>query len=142
MKLSQRLLAAILIVPLTLGLGSPTALAASQTTITSPDDLDQALAERLASEQRSRRVIRSLLRHAQIAVVADDLGLDLRRAEDAVSSLEGAELETLAEQAQRAHSALSATAAGGSGGHFSSWPSIVLLVLLVGLLILVIAEPL
>lgn len=86
------------------------AAAAAQSGVVDAADLDRALAARLDGEDEARQAIRELLARPEVAELAGELGLELRRAECAVETLEGEELATLADQARQA----SADLAGGT----------------------------
>jgi hypothetical protein len=82
----------------------------SQQNVVSRADLEQAVAQRLQQDDSSREAIRELLRRPEVRKIAAGAGLDLKRAEAAVATLEGPELERVAEQAAQADEAL----AGGT----------------------------
>ena len=58
-------------------------------------DLDNAMAKALAREDAARSSITTLLQRDEVRSLAEGYGLDVRRAEAAVSTLEGAELQRL-----------------------------------------------
>lgn len=58
-------------------------------------DLDNAIAKTLAQEDAARNTITTLLQRDEVRSLAEGYGLDLGRAEAAVSTLEGSELERL-----------------------------------------------
>lgn len=91
--------------------------------------VEQALAERLEANEASRAVIRGLLQRNDVRKMAGDLGLDLRRAETAVSTLEGAALDRVAQQAAVASDLL-------SGGAQTIRISVVTLLLIIIIVIL------
>jgi hypothetical protein len=136
MAKDARALCAVGLVVALLAAPGTSAASADASSVVSPAELDRAVEERLQSEERSRSVVLGLMRDAEVAALAGGLGLDLKRAEEAVSSLGGAELASLAEQAERLEGGL---AGGGTGGRALK---VALLVLLVVLLALVVAEPL
>jgi len=113
--------------------------AADSTTIVTPRELDRALERGLEGHDQSLRTILDLLGRAEVTTLAQDLGVDLRRAESALSTLDRAELELLAGGADRARTNL---AGGRSGGAHQRLFAGVLLLILVVLLVLVVAEPL
>ena len=61
--------------------------------------LDQAVAAKLRSDDAARDSIRSLLRRDDVRKLARGYGLDTRRAEAAVGTLAGDELQRVASQA-------------------------------------------
>jgi len=58
-------------------------------------DLDNAIAKTLAQEDAARNTITTLLQRDEVRSLAEGYGLDVRRAEAAVSTLEGSELQRL-----------------------------------------------
>jgi hypothetical protein len=58
-------------------------------------DLDDAVAKTLAQEDAARNTITTLLQRDEVRSLAEGYGLDVRRAEAAVSTLEGTELQRL-----------------------------------------------
>jgi len=68
--------------------------------------LDQALAKKLGDEDAARDTIRRLLQREEVRKLARGYGLDARRAEAAVGTLHGAELQRLASQAAAVDSQL------------------------------------
>ena len=68
--------------------------------------LDRAIATRLRDEDASRRSIRRLLQREDVQRLARGYGLDARRAEAAVGTLSGEELQRLAAQAAAVDSQL------------------------------------
>jgi hypothetical protein len=83
----------------------------------------------VAATEAERDRVLHLLRRSDVRTLAGDVGLDLRRAESAVSTLEGQELTQLATQAQRVEGAL----AGGQSN-----VTISTTMLIVGLLVLIV----
>jgi hypothetical protein len=79
---------------------------AQQPHVVDPATLDRALGEAAQDTAAKRQTVLSALRQAQVKEVARNLGLDLVRAEAAVSSLEGAMLAQLAARAQQVNEAL------------------------------------
>jgi hypothetical protein len=62
--------------------------------------MDQALAERTEATLAKRQTIRTALQQPDVQRVAERLGLDVARAEAAVATLEGSDLDRAAAQAQ------------------------------------------
>jgi len=75
-------------------------------------DLDRAIAERFDDQASERQAILRLLEREEVQALAEDAGLDLRRAEGAISTLEGEELSRMAALATSVDQEL----AGGQGG--------------------------
>lgn len=90
--------------------------------------LDAAVQQHVASSQGDRDAVLQLLSRPEIARVAQNAGLDVRRAEDAVRSLDGGSLATVAAQARQVEQAL----AGGQ-----SRITISTTMIIIGLLVLI-----
>ena len=73
---------------------------AQQAHIVDAAGMDQALAERAQATQAKRQTIRTALQQPDVQKVADRLGLDIARADAAVATLDGGELDRAAAQAQ------------------------------------------
>jgi hypothetical protein len=58
-------------------------------------DLDNAIAKALAQEDAARSTITTLLQRDEVRSMVEGYGLDVRRAEAAVSTLQGDELQRL-----------------------------------------------
>ena len=108
--------------------GSP-AFAQEKAGVVDRVHIDQALARKVASDEGERAAIRSLLQHPEVRQLASEAGVDLRRAEVAVSSLEGKRLHEVAAQADVAGDAL-------SGGAPTIHISVVTLLLIIIIVIL------
>lgn len=91
--------------------------------------IEQALVERVQDDGASRASIKSLLARSEVRRMAGDLSLDLRRAETAVATLQGPELERVAQQATAANELL-------SGGAQTIRISVVTLLLIIIIVIL------
>ena len=89
--------------------------------------IDAALQQKVAGADADRNVVLRLLDRAELQSVAGELGLDLRRAKDAVSTLEGQQLTDLAAQANKVEQAL----AGGQSVTISTT------LIIIGLLVLI-----
>lgn len=126
MKLKE-LAAATLV--LALALGSQPAFA-QQTVVVDRAALDQALAAKVSADENARVAIRTLLGREDVKAMADQMGLDLRRATNAVSSLEGADLQRVSARAVVANETL-------AGGAQTVTVSLVAILLIVIIIILV-----
>lgn len=74
----------------------------AQTTHAAPvAALEAAVQEHVASADADRESIRRLLARPEVREIAGDLGLDLRRAESAVATIDAAQLPALAAQARQ-----------------------------------------
>ena len=81
------------------------ALSAQQPHVVDPTALDQALDQKAAEAAAKRQTVLTALRQPQVKEIAQNLGLDLARAEAAVP-IEGVMLDRLAEQAQLVNEAV------------------------------------
>lgn len=75
-------------------------VAAQQSHVVDPGELDRAFAERSDDTAAKRQTIRTALEQSGVREMAERLGLDVARAEAAVSTLDGVVLDQLAAQAQ------------------------------------------
>ena len=106
--------------------------AAAQQTSTVVDRVavDQAVGEKVLSDEGARDSIRALLGREEVKAMAEGLGLDVRRAESAVSSLEGADLQRVTARATAANDLL----AGGATTITISLVAILLIIIIIILL--------
>jgi hypothetical protein len=93
-----------------------------------PGAIEEALADRTADVAAQRQAIRAALQQPDVQRVAEHLGLDVARAERAIATLGGVELERIAAQAQLVNEAV----AGGQTVRLN------LLWIVIGLLIVII----
>jgi hypothetical protein len=99
-----------------------------------PSAIEQALQQHLAASDADRAVVQRLLERPDVRAVAADVGVDVRRAQTAVATLEGEQLSKLAAQARQAEEAL----AGGQSRVTISTTLIIIALLVVILLIVAI----
>jgi hypothetical protein len=79
-----------------LALSGPLAQSADRVvSLATQADLDDALAKDLVREDAARSTIATLLQRVEVRNLAEGYGLDLQRAEAAVSTLQGDELQRL-----------------------------------------------
>jgi hypothetical protein len=95
--------------------------------------LDMAVQQRVSQEQADREAIVSLLRRAEVKQIAAKAGLSLDKAEAAVSTLQGNDLQQAASQARQAQNDL----AGGASTVVISTTTIIIVLLLVILIVAV-----
>ena len=101
----------------------------AQASHTAPQSvLDAAVQDHVAAGAADRETVQRLLERPEVQAVAGDVGLDLRRAQSAVSTLDAQQLSTIAVQARQAEQAL-------AGGQSSITISTTLII--IGLLILI-----
>jgi hypothetical protein len=94
--------------------------------------LESAVQEHLASVAADREAVLRLLARPDVRSVAGDVGIDLRRVESAVATLEGSHVAEVATQARQADEAL----AGGQSRVTIS-TTVIIIALLVLILIIV-----
>jgi hypothetical protein len=82
-------------------------VAAQQSHVVDQQMIQKAFDQRAAEAAAKRQVIRSALQQPDVVKVANRLGLDIARAEAAVATLDGAELNQLAAQAATVNDELS-----------------------------------
>jgi len=93
-------------------------------------DLDNAIAKTLSQENAARHTITALLQRDEVRSMAEGYGLDVRRAEAAVSTLQGDELQRLSLLAADANAQL----AGGDRIISISLVTLLLIVIIIILL--------
>jgi hypothetical protein len=93
-------------------------------------DLDNAIAKKLGQDDAARNTITMLLQRDDVRGMAEGYGLDVRRAEAAVSTLQGDELQRLSRLAANANGQL----AGGDTVITVSLVTVLLIVIIVILL--------
>jgi hypothetical protein len=96
--------------------------------------LDAAVQEHVASRAADRETIQRLLTRPEVQAVAGDAGIDLRRVEDAIATLDDASLPEIAAQARQVEQAL----AGGQSRVTITTTTIIVVLLLLILLIVAI----
>lgn len=126
MKLKELAVAALTV---SLTLGSLPAHAQETAVVVDRAAMEQALSGRARSDSADREAIRGLLRRDEVRGMVGDLGLDLRRAESAVATLDGRDLQNTAARARAAHEML-------SGGAQTIQISVVTLLLIIIIVIL------
>jgi hypothetical protein len=94
-------------------------------------DLDNALTKTLGQEDAARNTITTLLQRDDVRSMAESRGLDVRRAEAAVSTLQGEELQQLSLLASNANAQL----AGGTTVITISLVAALLIVIIIILLV-------
>jgi hypothetical protein len=105
-------------------------LSAQQRHVIDPAGMRQALATQAVTDQQNRNVLLNVLRHKQVRDMANRLGLDVTRAESAVSTLGSAELAELASTARTTDADL----AGGNKTIVISTTTLLLIIIIVILL--------
>ena len=94
--------------------------------------MDDALAEHVDDEDMQREAVSRLLEDPQVRALAEKAGLDLKRAEAAVDTLDGEELVELAAMAGAAE-------AGLSGGESITLSTTTIIIALLVLILIIVA---
>jgi hypothetical protein len=116
----------------TFALSGPLAHSAdSAASLATQADLDKAIAKTLGQEDAARSAITTLLQREDVRSLAKAHGLDVRRAEAAVSTLQGDELQRLSLLAANANAQL----AGGTTVITISLVTALLIVIIIILLV-------
>lgn len=87
-------------------IGSPAALSGQEAHAVERDELERTMVDSDRSADERRSAIRSVLDHEAVRRTAEEHGVDLVRAKDAVATLEGEALARVATQAERVDRAL------------------------------------
>lgn len=102
-------------------------LASAQDHVIGNSGLDKAVQQRVASEQADREAILSLLQRQEVRDVAAKAGLSVDKAQAAVSTLQGTDLQQAASQARQVQNNL----AGGASTIVISTTTIIIVLLIV-----------
>ena len=94
--------------------------------------LDAALKIHVATADADRETVLRLLDRPEVKLVAGDVGLDLRRAKDAIATVDAQTVASLAAQAQQVDQALS-----GGQSNITISTTVIIIALLVLILIIV-----
>jgi hypothetical protein len=97
--------------------------------------LDQAVQQRVSQDQADREAIVALLQRSEVRNIASKAGISMAKAEAAVSTLQGQDLQQAAQQARQIQNDL----AGGASTVVISTTTIIIVLLLV-ILIVAIAD--
>jgi hypothetical protein len=100
---------------------------AQQRHVVDPAAMRQAIADQAVTDQQNRDAVLGVLHHSQVRELAGRLGLSVTRAEGAVSTLDSAELASLADQARMADVEL----AGGANTVVISTTTLLLIIIIV-----------
>jgi ABC-type dipeptide/oligopeptide/nickel transport system ATPase subunit len=95
--------------------------------------IQEALDQHAASTLAKRQTIRTALQQPDVVRVANQLGIELARAEAGIATLDGAELDRLAEQAQTVNDELS----GGQTARVNLWWVVIGLLILILIIVAV-----
>jgi hypothetical protein len=122
----HRFARALVVLAVACGLAQAAPALAAQSVV-SRADLDRALAARRASDESARATIHALLARDEVKALAHRAGLDLRRADAAVATLDGDELQALAAQAAVANADL----AGGQTVQISLIAALLIVIIII-----------
>jgi len=100
---------------------------AQQQHVVDPAAMRQAIADQAVTDQQNRDTVLGVLQHSQVRDLAGRLGLSVTGAEGAVSTLDSAELASLADQARMADVQL----AGGANTVVISTTTLLLIIIIV-----------
>ena len=103
---------------------------AQQRHIVDATAMNRVVVAQAATDQQNRDTVLGMLRQPKVAQIAASLGLDVTKAEGAVSTLSGAELARVASQARTANTEL----AGGNHVVVISTTTILLIIIIIILL--------
>jgi hypothetical protein len=101
------------------------------TSVVPTGTLDALVADQLRADEANRQVVRDVLNRSEVSELAAKAGLDLERARQAVSVINGSELEEIASHARRVDASLS----GGASTVVISTTTIIIILLVVILII-------
>jgi hypothetical protein len=121
----------LLVFPLiALMLASSSAFAGQQHSVP-PSQLSATVADRVVKQDANRAAVHEALARPEVQSVADSIGLDLTRANAAVDTLSGAELEKAATAAQQVNQQL----VGGASSVVIGTTTLIIILLLVIILV-------
>jgi len=100
-------------------------------TVTPVAALDALVADQVRADEANRKIVHDVLSRSEVRAVATKAGLDLARARQAVSTLDGAELQEIASHARRVDASLT----GGASTVVISTTTIIIILLVVILLV-------
>jgi hypothetical protein len=109
----------------------PSPSPAAPATVAPAATLDALLADQVRADQANRQIVRDVLSRSEVREVAAKAGLDLERAQKAVSTLDGAELQDIAAHARYVDASLS----GGASTIVISTTTIIIILLVVILIV-------
>jgi hypothetical protein len=110
---------------------SPASASAQQRHVVDPAAIASAVNQHAAKQDADRAAIRQALSRPEVKSVAKDLGLDLARADAAVSTMSGSDLERAGAAARQVNDQL----AGGASSVTLSVTTIIIILLVIILLI-------
>lgn len=105
--------------------------ASAQVHVAGQQALDAAVQQHVRATEQDRDTVRLFLQRSEVRAIAGKYGLDIRRAESAVATMNPADLASVAAKARQADEAL----AGGQSNITISTTTIIILLLVLILLI-------
>ncbi len=106
-------------------------IASAQDHVIGQSALDKAVQQRVSQDQADREAITSLLQRSEVRDIAAKAGITLDKAQAAVSTLQGKDLQQAAQQARQVQNDL----AGGANTIVISTTTIIIVLLLVILIV-------
>lgn len=100
---------------------------AQQRSVVNPADLRQAVLDQVQTHEDTRETLRTVLKHSQVRVVAERLGLDVTRADGAIATMTAADLERAAGPARDLDTRL----AGGANTIVISTTTLLLILIII-----------
>jgi hypothetical protein len=122
----------ILVFPLMVLMMASSSAFADQQHLVSPSQLAAAVADHVARQDADRAAIREALARPEVQTMATSMGIDLARANAAVDTVAGAELERAASAARQVNQQL----VGGASTIVISTTTIIIILLLIIILII------
>lgn len=95
-------------------------------------EIDAALARHAATAQSDREAVLRVLQRREVQRIAEAMGLDLTRVEDAAATLDGEELERIAERAREVERGL-------AGGDTITFTTTTLIIILLFVILIIVA---
>ncbi len=123
----MRLVKQLLVLPLSLLIVMSTSVFAQQQHAVDPGAIAGVVSQHVAAQDASRAAVRDALARPEVREVASRMGVDLTRANAAVATMNGADLQQAAAAAQQVNSAL----VGGASTVVISTTTIIIALLIV-----------
>jgi hypothetical protein len=128
----MRLVKQLLVLPLGLLMVMSTSVFAQQQHAVDPGAIAGAVSQHVAAQDADRAAVRDALARPQVREVASRMGIDLTRADAAVATMSGADLQQAASAAQQVNSAL----VGGASTVVISTTTIIIALLIVIIIVI------
>lgn len=107
--------------------------ARAQQSVIGTSALERAVQDRVKQQQSDREALSALLRRSEVREIAAKAGLSIEKAEAAVSTLDGDDLQELAKQARQVENEL----AGGASTIVISTTTVIIVLLIIILIVLI-----